>query len=476
MNEKHIIPDDMELGRIRRVHFVGIGGAGMGGIAEVLLNQGYAVAGSDRSENAMTRRLQSLGATVHLGHDAAHIDNADAVVISSAVAADNPEVLAARERRLPIVPRAEMLAEIMRFRYGIAIAGTHGKTTTTSLIASLLAEAGLDPTFVIGGKLNSAGTNARLGTSRYFVAEADESDASFLYLKPMMSVVTNIDADHLGTYDDSFDKLRDTFLTFLHHLPFYGLAILCVDDPVVCEVLPNVARPMITYGFAPQADVRAIDHQQRGLQNHFTVLRKNREPLPVILNMPGTHNVQNALAAIAIASELNVADSVIQRALLQFAGVGRRLQIYGEYPIAEGAVTLIDDYGHHPREISATLESIRKAWPERRLVMTYQPHRFTRTRDLFEDFSRVLSTVDVLLMLDIYSAGEPPITNIDSRSLCRNIRQHNKVDPVFVGAIEALPQTLTHVLQDGDILLMQGAGDIGAMATRLAEACAEKPA
>jgi UDP-N-acetylmuramate--alanine ligase len=371
--------------------------------------------------------------------------------------------------RLPVVPRAEMLAELMRFKHGIAIAGTHGKTTTTSLIASILAEDNLDPTFVIGGLLNSAGTNARLGASKYFVAEADESDASFLFLKPMMSVVTNIDADHMSTYNGDFNQLKDAFLRFIHHLPFYGLAVVCVDDPVVAELVPQIARPILTYGFTPDVDVYAEDIVHEGTRTHFKVVRKYRnDALTVTLNTPGRHNVLNSLAAIAIATESGVSDAAIQRALAGFQGVGRRMQILGDFKTSVGSVVLVDDYGHHPREVAATMDAIRKAWPDRRLVMAYQPHRYTRTRDLFDDFARVLSDVDVLLLLDIYSAGESPIQGVDTPSLCRTIRQRGKVDPIYVGKSEELFDALKGVLRDGDLLLTQGAGDIGSLATKLA--------
>ncbi len=465
MNSKELASS---FGRIKHIHFVGIGGAGMGGIAEVLLNEGYQISGSDLADNAVTKRLQKLGVDIKRGHDANHISGADAVVRSTAIPDDNPELIAARQGRIPVVPRALMLAELMRFRYGIAIAGTHGKTTTTSLVASILAEGGLDPTFVIGGLLNSAGTNARLGAGQYFVAEADESDASFLYLKPIIATVTNIDADHMATYNGDFSKLKQTFLEFLHHLPFYGLAVLCADDEVVREILPQVSRPMLTYGFAEDVDVRAINYVQQGIKNYFTVLRPgNVPPLDITLNLPGTHNVLNALAAIAIATQIGVEDQAIVTALASFAGVGRRFQIYGEFNIGHGNVLLLDDYGHHPREIKATLQAIRSAWPQRRLVMAYQPHRYTRTRDLFEDFAQVLSEVDVLLLLDVYSAGEAAIAGADGRSLCRNIRQRGKVDPIFVEHSAHLPVALQTVLQDGDIVLTQGAGDIGSVANKL---------
>lgn len=458
------------MGRIRHIHFVGIGGAGMGGIAEVLLTEGYKISGSDQNENAVTTRLKKLGAHLFKGHHADYIKGADVVVRSTAVPEENPELIAAKQARIPVVPRALMLAELMRFRYGIAIAGTHGKTTTTSLVASILAEGELDPTFIIGGLLNSTGSNARLGASRYLVAEADESDASFLFLQPMISVVTNIDADHMSTYHGDFTELRQTFIKFLHHLPFYGLAVLCLEDPIVREIIPEISRPIITYGFSEDADVRAVDVEQRGAKNYFTVLRKNNpEKLNITLNLAGQHNVLNALATIAVASEIGVSDAAICRALANFSGVGRRLQIYGEFRTPQGNVLLIDDYGHHPREITATLQAVRAAWPDKRLVMAYQPHRFTRTHDLFDDFARVLSDVDVLLLLDVYSAGEAPIIGADSRSLSRTIRNRGRIDPIFIERSTDLPDVLQNVLQDGDLLLTQGAGDIGTIAPRLAK-------
>jgi len=455
------------MGRIRNIHFVGIGGAGMGGIAEVLLNEGYQVSGSDLSDNAVVKHLKKLGVSVMQGHKAEHVQGADVVVRSTAIPDENPELVAARQARIPIVPRALMLAELMRFRHGIAIAGTHGKTTTTSLVASILAEAGMDPTFVIGGLLNSAGTNARLGSGQYLVAEADESDASFLYLKPVMSVVTNIDADHMSTYQGNFTKLKETFVEFLHHLPFYGLAVLCVDDPVVREIATQISRPVVTYGFTEDVDIRAIDYVQQGVKNHFKVVRAGKPTLEITSNSAGRHNVLNALAAIAIASEVGVSDAAIQTALANFSGVGRRFQMYGEFNTGQGNITLVDDYGHHPREIKATLQAIRAAWPNRRLVMAYQPHRYTRTRDLFEDFAQVLSEVDVLLLLDIYSAGEAPIAGADGRSLCRNIRQRGLVDPIFVERPADLPAALQNALKDGDVVLTQGAGDIGGVPSKL---------
>lgn len=454
-----------EMRRIRRIHFVGIGGAGMCGIAEVLLNQGYAIAGSDIKAGKTTMRLQALGAEIFIGHRADNIKAADVIVVSTAIDDENPEIMAAREARLPIVRRAEMLAELMRYRHGIAVAGTHGKTTTTSLVSCILGEAGLDPTFVIGGLLNSAGTNAKLGASRYFVAEADESDASFLHLQPMASIVTNIDADHMDTYGGSFDKLKQTFVEFLHNLPFYGLAVVCGDDPVVRELLPQIARPTLTYGLQEGNDIRAIGIQQDGLQTHFTVLRAGYEPLPVTLNLPGLHNVLNALAAIAIATDEKVADAAIVQALAQFQGVGRRFQQLGEF----SAVKLVDDYGHHPREVDATIKAARQSFPERRLVMLFQPHRYTRTRDCFEDFVQVLSSVDALLLLDVYGAGEKPITGADGRTLARSIRTRGTVDPVFVEKTEELGDILRHVLKPGDVLLTQGAGNVGVIAQELAQ-------
>ncbi len=455
------------MGRVRRVHFVGIGGAGMGGIAEVLLNLGYAVSGSDLRDNAVTQRLSKQGAHCWVGHAAEHIEGCDVVVVSTAVNAANPEVQAAHEHRIPVVPRAEMLAELMRFRYGIAVAGTHGKTTTTSLVASVLAEDGLDPTYVIGGRLNSSASHARLGTGRYLVAEADESDASFLYLQPMMAVVTNVDADHLATYGGDFQRLRQTFIEFLHHLPFYGLAVLCVDDVEVRDLLDQVTRPVRTYAIDQEADVRAVNLRQQGMQMHFEVLREGHAPLPVVLNLPGHHNVLNALAAIAIATELNISDVAIQRALEGFQGIGRRFQVYGEVATAQGRVLLVDDYGHHPREVAATLQAVRGGWPERRLVLAFQPHRYSRTRDLFEDFTQVLSEVDVLLVMDVYAAGEDPVPGADGRALCRAIRTRGKVDPIFVETVDQLPAALQDVLQEGDLVLTMGAGDVGGVALKL---------
>ena len=455
------------MGRIRRLHFVGIGGSGMNGIAQVMLNLGYEVSGSDLAENAATRRLQEQGATIHIGHAPGHVQGADAVIISSAVTEENPEVAAARASRIPVVPRAEMLSEIMRFRYGVAVAGTHGKTTTTSLIASLLIEGGLDPTFVIGGQLNAAGSYARLGTGEVLVAEADESDASFLYLQPMMAVVTNVDRDHMATYGGDFSRLEDAFVEFLHHLPFYGLAILCVDDPGVRKLLPRVTRQFRTYGTSAEADLRATGIRHRGRISHFSVERQGREPFPVTLNMPGEHNVRNALAAIAVAQELGVSREVIQRALAGFQGIGRRFQVYEQCSHGGVNFMLVDDYGHHPREIEATLEAVREGWPERRLVLVFQPHRYSRTREAFEDFVKVLSEVDVLVLTEVYAAGEKPLADATGRELSRAIRMRGLVEPVFVDELGELPDILGALVCEGDLVLMMGAGDIGRMAAQL---------
>lgn len=461
-------PKNNSMGRIEQIHLIGIGGSGMGGIAEVLINLNYRVSGSDLKENAVTRHLATLGATICIGHAAEHILGCDVVVISSAVTDENPEVVAAREARIPVVPRAEMLAELMRFRHGIAVAGTHGKTTTTSLIASLMGEGGLDPTFVIGGRLNSAGSNARLGEGHYLVAEADESDASFLYLQPMTAVVTNVEADHMSTYGGDFERLRQTFIEFLHHLPFYGLAVLCLDDPEVRRLLPEVTRRVITYGIDSAADIRASAIRQEGVFTHFKVSRPGLvEWLDVTLNMPGQHNVLNALAAITVAFECGVSDAAIKRALSGFQGVGRRFQLNGEVDCGGRNLLLVDDYGHHPSEVAATLKAARAAFPERRLVVAFQPHRFSRTRDLFEDFTEVLGEADVLLVLEVYAAGEQPINGADSRTLCRAIRARGQVDPIFVTDSAELASTLERVVADGDLVLTLGAGDIGAAAMKL---------
>ncbi len=459
----------------KHIHFVGIGGAGMSGIAEVLLNLGYRISGSDVSAGPATRRLDALGATVTLGHDAANIDGADCVVTSTAVRSDNPEVIAARNRRVPVVPRAMMLAELMKLKQGIAIAGTHGKTTTTSLVASVLAAGGLDPTFVIGGRLNSAGANARLGGGDYIVVEADESDASFLNLSPMIAVITNIDADHMETYGHDFARLKQAFVEFTQRLPFYGAAVLCVDDRNVREIMPFVSKPILTYGFAAEAQFRAVGARADGACMRFKLLREAGDPLDVVLNAPGMHNVQNALAAIAVADELGVPDDSILAALAEFTGVGRRFQRYGEVPANGGGhFTLIDDYGHHPAEMEATLAAARGAFPGRRLVLAFQPHRFTRTRDLFEDFVRVLSTPDALLLADVYPAGEPPIVAADGRSLARAVRVAGRVEPVFVEAIASMPTTILDVARDGDVVLCMGAGSIGGVAVQVRELAAPR--
>ncbi len=454
--------------RVKHIHFIGIGGVGMGGIAEVLINLGYHVSGSDLQENVLIQHLRDLGASIVIGHDAKNLVDTDVVVVTTAINAENPELVAAKELRIPIVPRAEMLAELMRFSYGIAVAGTHGKTTTTSLLAALLSEGDLDPTFVIGGRLNSAGSNARLGRGRYLVAEADESDASFLYLQPVMAVVTNIDEDHMATYGGDFNKLKATFIEFLHHLPFYGMAVLCIDDPVVNEVLEQVTRPILTYGKDENADFQLIKIQQNQGVSHFTVLDKiHNEQFDITLNMPGEHNVLNATAALAIARNLDVSIQACQRALNKFAGIGRRFNIMGEVLINNGKALLIDDYGHHPTELTATIAATKASWPDRRVVVVFQPHRYSRTRDLFEDFAQVLSTVDVLVMLEVYPAGETHIAGADSKSLCRAIRLRGQVEPVFAESEQALYDILPGLLADNDVLLTLGAGDIGGIARQL---------
>ncbi len=458
---------------IHHIHFVGIGGAGMSGIAEVLLNLGYAISGSDLSDGAAVRRLRAAGARVAIGHDAAHVADADAVVVSTAVGADNPEVREARARRIPVVPRAVMLAELMRLRRGIAIAGTHGKTTTTSLVASVLAEGGLDPTFVIGGRLNRAGSHAKLGQGEYIVVEADESDASFLNLLPVMAVVTNIDADHMDTYGHDIARLRQSFVEFVGRLPFYGAAILCVDDPGVRAIMPLLSKPITAYGLGEDAQVRAVDVRAEGPRMHFRVQRRNGVVLPdidVTLNLPGVHNVRNALAAVAVAAELGVADAAVLRALAEFQGVGRRFQRYGDVPAAGGgSFALIDDYGHHPVEMAATLAAARGAYPGRRIVLAFQPHRYTRTRDLFEDFVAVLGGADVLLLAEVYAAGETPIVAADGRSLARALRVAGRTEPVFIDDVAALPRAVHEVARDGDVVLCMGAGSIGTVAQRVVD-------
>lgn len=460
-----------EMRRIKRIHFVGIGGAGMGGIAEVLLNEGYRISGSDIANNSVTERLARLGANIIIGHDSQNVENVEVVVVSTAINKQNPEIIAAQDKRIPIVRRAEMLAELMRYRHGVAVAGTHGKTTTTSLIASVYGEAERDPTFVIGGLLNSAGTNARLGTSRYLIAEADESDASFLHLQPMVSVVTNIEADHMDTYGGDFEVLKTTFVDFLHNLPFYGVAVMCSDDPVIQEIIPRVGRQVVTYGFNDNADVRASQFEQHGHQSRFIAHRKDKPDLAIVLNLPGHHNVLNALAAIAVATEDDIDDDSIVRALAKFEGIGRRFQHLGEFDTPNGKVMLVDDYGHHPSEVLATIKAARAGWPNKRLVMAYQPHRYSRTRDLYEDFVEVLSQVDCLLLLDVYAAGEAPITGADGRALCRSIRMRGQLDPIFVAEPSQLASVLPDVLSDGDLLLTQGAGNIGALSHELAKTC-----
>jgi UDP-N-acetylmuramate--alanine ligase len=456
------------MGKIHTIHLVGIGGAGMAGIAEVLLNLGYSVNGSDLKLTSVTERLRALGAQVSEGHAAENLGEADVVVVSSAVAADNPEVLAAHSRRIPVVRRAEMLAELMRFRYGIAIAGTHGKTTTTSLIASVLAEGGVDPTFVIGGRLHSAKSNAKLGLGKYLVAEADESDASFLHLQPMIAVVTNIDADHLGSYEGNLGRLKQGFLDFLNNLPFYGLAVMCSDDDNTRELIPHLGRRVASYGFGERADIRAYDVERLGLRSRFKVVSKERpEPLTLDLNLAGLHNVLNSLAAVAVAAELEISDAALKRALAEFSGVERRLQVNGTVTTPAGRVTFVDDYGHHPTELAATIAAARGAWPNRRLVVVFQPHRYTRTHALLDDFAQVLATVDALVLTNVYSAGETPLAGADGKSLARAVRVRGSVEPIFIEELAELPAVLTQVLRADDVVLTLGAGSIGAIAPTL---------
>ena len=459
-----------EMRRIKHIHFVGIGGAGMCGIAEVLKNQGYKVSGSDIKASKTTAQLEENGIKVYIGHAAENIKNANVLVVSTAIDTENLEIKAAIENRIPLVRRAEMLGELMRYRHGIAVAGTHGKTTTTSLVTCMLAEENMYPTYVIGGLLNRSGVNAALGASRYIVAEADESDASFLYLEPMAAIVTNIDADHMDTYGGSFDTLKDTFIQFLQKLPFYGLAVVCGDDANIREIMPRIGRPVLTYGFEEDNDIRAIDVAQEGMQSHFTVLRKNKEPLRLTINMPGLHNILNALAAIGIATDEGVSDAAIARALESFSGVGRRFQVQGEFELGEGTVKLVDDYGHHPKEVEATIKAARASHPDRRLVMLFQPHRYSRTRDCFDDFVDVLSQVDQLLLLEVYSAGEKPIVGADSRALARSIRLRGEVEPILIDPVEGnLEPVIQKVLQANDLLLTQGAGNVGAISIELAQ-------
>ncbi|HEY5642324.1 MAG TPA: UDP-N-acetylmuramate--L-alanine ligase [Woeseiaceae bacterium] len=463
--------------RIHCVHFVGIGGSGMSGIAEVMLSLGYAVQGSDIKPNKQTRRLEAQGAKVFIGHAADNIRDADAIVVSSAVDETNPEVAAAKDKLMPVVSRAEMLAELMRFRYAIAVAGTHGKTTTTSLVASVLAEGGLDPTFVIGGRLKSADANARLGQGEYLVAEADESDASFVHLKPMLAIVTNIDADHMATYGGDIGRLKSGFLEFLHNLPFYGLAVVCADDEGVNDILGDIGRSITTYGIDEGADIRATNVEFSGATTEFDVIRRDSgEMLHVSLRLPGIHNVRNALAAIAVAEELQIADDVVVAALQSFQGIDRRFQNLGELHLDAGKVMLVDDYGHHPTEVAATLAAAKAGYPDRRVVLVFQPHRYTRTRDLMDDFASVLSEADALLLLDVYPAGEAPIAGADGRAMARAIRTRGAVEPVFVESLDDLPAVLNDVLLDGDLLLTMGAGDIGAFAAALPEMFGKAPA
>ncbi|NVD99143.1 MULTISPECIES: UDP-N-acetylmuramate--L-alanine ligase [unclassified Massilia] len=454
--------------KVKNIHFVGIGGSGMSGIAEVLLTLGYNVSGSDLGSNAVTQRLSDMGATVQQGHAAENIGAADAVVTSTAVKEDNPEVVAARSRKIPVVPRAVMLGELMRLKRGIAIAGTHGKTTTTSLVASVLAQGGLDPTFVIGGRLTAAGANAKLGTGDYLVAEADESDASFLNLSPMIEVITNIDADHMETYEHDFEKLKQAFVQFTHRLPFYGRAMLCIDDAHVRAIIPHVTKPITTYGFHEEAEVRAVNARAVGTQMHFTVIQEGYADLDVVLNQPGMHNVQNACSAVAIAREIGIEDSATQAGLAGFAGVGRRFTKYGDIAIPNGgSFTLVDDFGHHPIETEVTVAAARAAYPGRRLVLAFQPHRYSRTRDLFEDFAKVLSSVDVLVLADVYAAGEQPIVAADGRALAHAIRARGKAEPVFVENIADMPETIMNVVRDGDVVLTMGAGSISGVPNKL---------
>ena len=456
--------------RIKHIHFVGIGGAGMCGIAEVLKNQGYKVSGSDIKPSKTTAQLEENGIKVFIGHSADNIKGANVIVVSTAIDPENLEVKAAIETRTPVVRRAEMLGELMRYRHGIAVAGTHGKTTTTSLVTCMLAEENMDPTYVIGGLLNRTGVNAALGASRFIVAEADESDASFLHLEPMAAIVTNIDADHMDTYGGSFDVLKDTFVKFLQKMPFYGLAVVCGDDANIREIMPRIGRPVLTYGFNEDNDIRAVDVEQIGMQSHFSVLRKGREPLRLTINLPGLHNILNALAAIGIATDEGVSDAAIARALESFSGVGRRFQVQGEFELGEGTVKLVDDYGHHPKEVEATIKAARASHPDRRLVMMFQPHRFSRTRDCFDDFVDVLSQVDQLLLLEVYSAGEKPIVGADSRALARSIRLRGEVEPILIDPVEGnLPNAIQKVLQANDLLLTQGAGNVGAISVELAQ-------
>ncbi|QIW16764.1 UDP-N-acetylmuramate--L-alanine ligase [Pasteurellaceae bacterium RH1A] len=463
---RKIIP---EMRRVQQIHFVGIGGAGMSGIAEILLNEGYAISGSDIAESPVTQRLVNAGAKVFIGHQADNIAGASVVVVSSAINHENPEVASALEKRIPVIQRAQMLAEIMRFRHGIAVAGTHGKTTTTAMISMIYTQAKLDPTFVNGGLVKSAGKNAYLGASRYLIAEADESDASFLHLQPMVSVVTNIEPDHMETYGGDFEKMKDTYVKFLHNLPFYGLAVMCADDEVLMELVPRVGRQVLTYGFSQQADYRIENYEQTGFQGHYTVICPNGERIDVLLNVPGKHNALNATAALAVAKEEGIENEAILAALADFQGAGRRFDQLGEFIRPNGKVRLVDDYGHHPTEVDVTIKAARQGWEGKRIVMIFQPHRYSRTRDLFDDFVQVLSQVDSLIMLDVYAAGEAPIVGADSKALCRSIRNLGKIDPILVSDTEQLGEVLDQIIQDGDLILAQGAGSVSKISRGLAE-------
>ncbi|MGP1939029.1 MAG: UDP-N-acetylmuramate--L-alanine ligase [Arsenophonus sp. ET-DL9-MAG3] len=463
-----------EMRRVKHIHFIGIGGAGMGGIAEILVNEGYEISGSDLLPNIITQKLIEFGVKIYFNHKPENIENACVVVVSTAIPENNPEILAARKERIPIIRRAEMLAELMRFRHGIAITGTHGKTTTTAMIASIYEHAGLDPTFINGGLIKTTGVHARLGSSRYLIVEADESDASFLHLQPLIAVITNIEADHLETYDGNFEKLKQTFISFLHNLPFYGLAVLCIDDPVIRSLLTKIGRYIITYGFSDDTDFRITSYKQRGNQSFFTVVRANRADLTFILNTPGRHNALNATAAVAIATEEGIDDTSILTALEKFQGTGRRFDFLGNFPLADvngkkGSVMLVDDYGHHPTELDVTIKTAKEGWPDKRIVMLFQPHKYTRTRDLYNDFANILGKVDVLLMLDVYSAGEKPINGADSKSLCQTIRNQGKLNPIFIDEHKQINKILAQNIEDNDLILIQGAGNIGKIACNLAD-------
>ena len=463
---RKIIP---EMRRVQQMHFIGIGGAGMSGIAEILLNEGYQISGSDIADGLVTQRLTQAGAKIYIGHAEEHIEGASVVVVSSAIKDDNPELVAAKQKRIPVIQRAQMLAEIMRFRHGIAVAGTHGKTTTTAMISMIYTQAKLDPTFVNGGLVKSAGKNAHLGASRYLIAEADESDASFLHLQPMVSVVTNMEPDHMDTYEGDFEKMKATYVKFLHNLPFYGLAVMCADDPVLMELVPKVGRQVITYGFSEHADYRIEDYEQTGFQGHYTVICPNNERINVLLNVPGKHNALNATAALAVAKEEGIGNEAILEALADFQGAGRRFDQLGEFIRPNGKVRLVDDYGHHPTEVGVTIKAAREGWGDKRIVMIFQPHRYSRTRDLFDDFVQVLSQVDALIMLDVYAAGETPIVGADSKSLCRSIRNLGKIDPILVSDTSQLGDVLDQIIQDGDLILAQGAGSVSKISCGLAQ-------